>query len=66
MKLKLPFSKTKKQDNSNFDKLIAIANDCSYPCEDPCTKLSFAKQCHNYRPYGERIIHSFVTKVVLR
>ena len=66
MKFRFPFSKTKKQDNSDFDKLIAIANDCSYPCGDPCTKLSFAKQCPNYRPYGDRIINSFVTKILLK
>jgi len=27
--------------------------DCSYPCGDVCTRLSHAKSCPDYRPFGK-------------
>jgi len=34
--------------------------DCTYPCDNVCTKLSHAKNCQNYRPLGRRVYLSLI------
>lgn len=52
--------RAKEEIVNDFDKLMSMAYECSSLCSDPCTKLSYAKTCKRYVPYGEFIINDFV------